>query len=91
VVVQAPPPLRLQLIGITRDAPKDGTTAVLRAALYDPDSDRLLLVAAGETLTAGRGGGTPLQLKIASLTADTIELSDGTLTRTLTLKETRSP
>lgn len=47
----APPPLRLQLIGIARDPAPDGED-VLRAALYDPDTDRLHIVAEGERVGA---------------------------------------
>jgi hypothetical protein len=46
-----PPPPRLQLIGIARDAGPDGLP-ILRAALYDPDSDRLHILAAGERIGA---------------------------------------
>src|SRR5262245_20424160 len=46
---QAPPPLRLQLLGIIRDR-ADGT---YRAALYDPDADKVVVVSGGETV-AGR-------------------------------------
>ncbi|MDQ7012450.1 MAG: hypothetical protein Q9O74_00975 [Planctomycetota bacterium] len=42
-----PPPPKLQLIGIARDTDEHGNP-VLRAALYDPDTDRLHLVASGE-------------------------------------------
>ncbi|MCC7389642.1 MAG: hypothetical protein IT431_12835 [Phycisphaerales bacterium] len=46
----APPPLpRLQLIGIAHDAGPDGLP-VLRAALYNPDTDRLHILAAGERI-----------------------------------------
>ncbi|MCC7389842.1 MAG: hypothetical protein IT431_13865 [Phycisphaerales bacterium] len=46
-----PPPLRLQLIGIARDAGPGGDQ-VLRAALYDPDTDRLHILAEGERVGA---------------------------------------
>ena len=46
-----PPPPRLQLIGIARDAGPDGDQ-VLRAAIYDPDTDRLHIVAQGERIGA---------------------------------------
>ncbi len=48
---QHPPPLRLQLIGIARDAGPGGDQ-VLRAALYDPDTDRLHILAEGERVGA---------------------------------------
>jgi len=44
-----PPPPRLQLIGIVHDTGGAGAP-VLRAALYDPATDRLHLVASGETI-----------------------------------------
>jgi len=46
----APPP-RLQLIGIVHDTGPDGVP-LLRAALYDPDTDKLHLVASGERVGA---------------------------------------
>jgi hypothetical protein len=81
-----PPPLKLQLIGITRDTPAEGGTPVLRAALYDPESDQMLIVAAGEKITAGKARYT-----VASLTADTIELADGETVRKLSLNDERRP
>ena len=81
-----PPPLKLQLIGITRDTPAEGGTPVLRAALYDPESDQMLIVAAGEKITSGKARYT-----VASLTADTIELADGDTVRKLSLKDERRP
>lgn len=86
VVVQkpVPPPLKLQLIGISRDNGPDGTP-VLRGVLYDPDSDRLLIVASGEKVElAGRS-----PIVVAKLTPDTIELQDGENTRRLTLNDER--
>lgn len=44
----APPP-RLQLIGIVHDTAEDGSP-LLRAALYDPDTDKLHIVASGEQI-----------------------------------------
>lgn len=81
----APPPIKLQLIGISREAAEPGKDAVLRAALYDPDADKLLIVAAGETLTPGSGR----PLTVASLTAEAVELSDGETTRKLSLNDER--
>jgi len=88
VVAQKPPspPLRLQLIGITRDTPTDGGPPVLRAAMYDPESDRMLIVAAGEKITTTKASYT-----VASLTADTIELADGETVRKLSLNDERRP
>jgi hypothetical protein len=89
VIAQKTPPLplKLQLIGITRDTPVGGGTPVLRAALYDPENDRMLIVAAGERVSVG---GTD-RYTVASLTADTIELADGDTVRTLSLKDERRP
>ncbi len=81
-----PPPLKLQLIGITRDTPAEGGTPELRAALYDPESDQMMIVAAGEKITSGKARYT-----VASLTADTIELADGETVRKLSLKDERRP
>ncbi|XVJ59528.1 MAG: hypothetical protein HEQ23_09020 [Tepidisphaera sp.] len=81
-----PPPLKLQLIGITRDTPTDGGPPVLRAALYDPESDQMLIVAAGEKITTSKASYT-----VASLTADTIELADGETVRKLSLNDERRP
>lgn len=88
IIAEKPPPipLNLQLIGITRDTPTDGGTAILRAALYDPESDRMLIVAAGETITTGNARYT-----VALLTADTIELADGETVRKLSLNDERRP
>jgi hypothetical protein len=43
-----PPPLKLQLLAIVREA------ETLKAVLYDPDTDRLLVVAEGEPLGTRR-------------------------------------
>lgn len=45
------PPPRLQLIGIVHDTDESGAV-ILRAALYDPDTDKLHLVASGERVGA---------------------------------------
>lgn len=69
-----PKPLRLQLIGITDDGRQ------LRAALYDPDADRLLIVVSGDhvkTLTV-------------TIMPDAVELADGQVTHRLTLRKDRS-
>lgn len=62
--VEAGPPPRLRLIGIAHDSGVDGEP-ILRAALYDPDTDKLHLVASGEhvggvTVSAIDGGGVSL-------------------------------
>ncbi|MEK6701644.1 MAG: hypothetical protein AABZ53_05230 [Planctomycetota bacterium] len=84
---QVIPPLKLQLLGISRDTPIPGEPSVLRAALFDPDSDRLLIVSAGEKITT-KGS---VVLTVASLTVDAIEIFDGESTRKLSLKEDRRP
>lgn len=48
------PPLKLQLLAISRDAGAPGEPAVLRATLYDPETDRLLIVAHGDTIGTRR-------------------------------------
>jgi hypothetical protein len=73
-------PLRLQLIGIiTEGSGSDGGTH--RAAVYDPDTDRLLIVASGDRIA---------EHTITEVTSNTVELSDGRNTRTLSLKEDHS-
>jgi hypothetical protein len=68
-----PPPLKLQLVGIIREpdggpipGDKRGGTPGLRAALYDPDTDRLFIVASGERI----GDRT-----VRSITPTAVELS----------------
>lgn len=46
-------PLRLQLIGIIRDSDEIGRE-LLRAAVYDPEKDALLVVSAGQTVGTRR-------------------------------------
>ncbi len=41
-----PPPLRLQLVGMVRDGAA-GTGGVLKAVIYDPDADELVVVGEG--------------------------------------------
>lgn len=67
-----PPPLRLQLLAIVRDA---GT---LRATLYDPDTDRLHVVAAGDTV------GTRA---VERVEPDAVHLRDEAGPRTLSLRD----
>lgn len=66
------PPLKLQLLAIMHDG------RVYRAALYDPDSDRLIVVAAGE-----RVGARTVDL----VAPDSVRLRDESGVRTLSLKE----
>ena len=69
-----PKPLRLQLIGIIDDGRQ------LRAALYDPEADRLLIV----------GDGDRVKQHTITITADAVELADGRVTHRLTLRKDRS-
>lgn len=71
-----PTPPRLTLIAIIREPAGDGET-VLRAALHDPDQDKLLTVAAGDAAGAW---------KVARVTGDGVELSDGQRTTWLPLR-----
>lgn len=64
-------PLRLQLVGII----DDGQT--LRAAVYDPDTDRLLILASGDRVH---------QHTITSITAGAVMLVDGRVSHRLTLR-----
>jgi hypothetical protein len=66
-----PPPLKLQLIGILKGGQD------YKAVLYDPDSNKLFVVATG-----GEAQGH----KVDRVTADAIAIGDGALIRTLALK-----
>ena len=70
---QSSPP-RLQLIGITDDGRQ------LRAALYDPDADRLLIVASGDHV----------KKHTVTVTPDAVELVNGQVTYRLALRKDRS-
>ncbi len=72
-VQTAPPPkpLRLQLIGITDDGRR------LCAALYDPDTDRLLIVTSGDHV----------KRYTVTITPDAVELADGQVTHRLALRK----
>ncbi len=67
----APPPLKLQLIAILRDKGE------YRAAVYDPETDRLTVVGPGDTI-AGR--------KVERVGGSEVALRDGVLSRTLALR-----
>jgi len=73
--LESPRPLKLQLIGIITEA---GTH---NAAVYDPDSDRLLIVSSGDKIA---------EQTITSVNPTTVVLTDGRTTRTLSLKEDQS-
>ena len=66
-----PPPMRLQLIAIVRD------DAGFKASLYDPDSDALLLVGAGDAA----GGRT-----VERVSATSVEFKESGRARTLSLR-----
>ncbi len=70
------PPPRLTLVAIIREPSSDGES-VLRAALHDPDQDKLLTLAAGEAARAW---------SVTRVTADGVELSDGHRTIWLPLR-----
>lgn len=71
-----PQPLKIQLLAILRDG------EVYRAALYDPDADRLFVAATGEAV-AGR--------VIERVTADSVGLLDRGEVRTLSLAAGGTP
>ena len=77
VAARAPkrPAFKLELIAIMNDGDER------QAALYDPETDRLYIVANGDTVN---------QHTVTAINADAIELSDGTSTNRLTLKESKS-
>jgi hypothetical protein len=70
-----PPPLRMQLVAVVGGP--DGYSAVL----YDPDADRLVVVAAGESLAEGR--------VVEGVTASGVSIRDDHGVRTLALREGR--
>ena len=68
-----PKPLNLQLIGIIEET--DGTR---RAAVYDIDNDRMLILSGGDSVR---------DHTVKSITARTIELTDGRSTQRLNLRQ----
>jgi hypothetical protein len=64
--------MRLQLIGIINEGGQ------LKAALYDPQTDRVLIVTSGDRVG---------QHTITRISASTVELSDGRFTSRLKLRE----
>jgi hypothetical protein len=68
-----PPPLRLQLLGIVREGD------AYKAVLYDPDSNKVRVVAAGEELQGRR---------VERIAADTVSIKTGALVQVLALKST---
>ena len=75
-----PQPLNIQLIGIITDA-QDGR-AIQKAALYDADEDRLLIVADGERVR---------DHLVRVLAGGVVELSDGRSSRRLMLRPDEHP
>lgn len=74
-VAPPPPPLKFQLLGISGDDTKDSP---LRAALYDPDTDRVILIGQGERLSS---------FTVRALTNEAIEFVDGARIERLSLRE----
>lgn len=74
-----PPPLKLQLLAIIREGES------YKAALYDPDADKVLVVAAGETLGAGRA------VEAVTATAVSVRDAGGRGVRTLALRDEGKP
>ncbi len=74
-VANRPKPIRFQLIGIINE------NGQLRAALYDPDTNRVLIVKSGDRID---------ELTVTAVTAESVELSDGKTTSRLALIEERS-
>lgn len=69
VVPPAPPaPLRLQLVGLVRDAGEGGKEGTLKAVLYNQETDELIVVAEGARVGA-RG--------VTRIDAAGVTLSDG--------------
>jgi hypothetical protein len=66
-----PPPLRLQLVAIVQEH------GAYKAALYDPDQDKLFIVGAGESVS-GR--------TIEQVGSGAVTIRDGGLLRTVSLK-----
>src|ERR1043165_478815 len=73
-----PPPLKLQLLAIMKEG--DGSETTYKAAVYDPDSDKLLVVAAGERI------GTRTVDKVSQ---GSVTFRDDSGLRTLALKDTK--
>lgn len=72
--VTPPPPIRLQLLAIVKE---DGA---YKAAVYDPESDRLLVVGAGESIGLR---------SVDKVGATSVSIRDGASVRTLALKEAK--
>jgi len=70
-----PPPLKVQLLGITGDG---SVASPLRACLYDPDTDRVMIVGQGDPLAP---------FTVRSLTSDAIEFVDGSRVERLSLRD----
>lgn len=68
-----PPPLRMQLLAVV------GGPESYSAVLYDPDADRLVVVAPGEALAQGR--------VVEGVTARGVRIRDGEHIRTLAVRD----
>jgi hypothetical protein len=79
VVAPPLPPLRLRLLAIVKEE------SGLKALLYDPDSDSLLSVGAGDTAGTGRAGGRI----VTEVTAVSVRIQDAGTVRTLSLNDTK--
>lgn len=81
--VAAVPPLKIQLLAIIKEDAKpahDGSIAIVyKAMVYDPDTDKVLVVAAGESV--GTGGRT-----VESIDESGLKIKDGRGSRLLTIK-----
>lgn len=75
--VTPPPPLRLQLVGMVRDG-GTGAGGVLKAVIYDPDTDELVVVAEGAKV----GPRT-----VTRIDATGVTLTDATGTRRLQMEQ----
>ncbi|MDP1662703.1 MAG: hypothetical protein Q8L55_12385, partial [Phycisphaerales bacterium] len=71
-----PAPLRLQLVGMVRDG-GNGAAGVLKAVIYDPDTDELVVVAEGASV----GLRTVMRIDATGVT-----LSDASGTRRLLME-----
>jgi hypothetical protein len=74
IATPPPPPLKLQLLAIV----KEGET--YKAAVYDPDSDRLLVLGAGDRVGVRT---------VNAVSRSSVTLRDETGTRTLALKDAK--
>lgn len=74
------PPPNLQLIGIVRDTTENGAV-LLRAALYDPATDKMHIVASGEQISG---------VLVAAIEPGTVHLDAGGRRTALVLRDEQS-